>query len=895
MTKAISLSHLTFLLLLVSQPLHAAIITVNTTEDKTNSLDTKLSLREAVLKAKAGDTVRFSPLLSGETIEVEKGAILVNGTVSIDAGSLFSPPTISRSGFVSDSRLFEVTGQLNLDGLILVGGRSSEGGAIRCVDGTLELVNCVFAGNSAGSGKGGAVYCSNSEVTLINCVFSGNLAGRGGGLACDDSNCSMTNCTISGNRASFNNGGGGVYLVRTGSNLSNSIMWDNRAGIGSSEANHSYASVSSLELHSNLLISGREVSGVDGLDGTDPDNDPHFKTPVDPDSAPTTAGSLQPRLDSLTVNTGNDARISLANDVAGGDRKVGRVDLGAYEFQREIIYVDANGPTAGDDGSSWATAFNFLSDGLAVASSGNSIFIAEGMHFPDEGTWRTDGNRDYRFDLQDEVNLHGGFPTGGGRRDIAANVTVLSGDIDQDDEDADGNGITESHTQVVGGNSFRVIDVDSVSGIVVEGLTICGGRGDEFERLSGANAAVISSELTFIDCRFLGGYTYAVATGGGISGSGGGMRITRSDVGLERCQFSGNLSLFGGGIWMQSSSVSLISCYFFENEGIALESAYAGSVLEMTNCVLAGNTGGAISLSRTAATVTNCTISGNTGGAIGMVSDSSCSLINSIIWMNDHNGETNTARASIFDPDGGMSYSFSLVENIDLSGIGNGNLDGTDPRNVPAFVDPIDPATAPSNDADLSLARRSPGSGAGDIDANSTAVDVRGLPRTTSGRIDLGAYEQGEARALDVDLDCLPDFWERHYSPENSATAMDAMADTDGDGLANFEEFYFGLNPHKANAQADYMEIKIIASLFEGEPQLLLEWREWGPAVAYVTPFPEKSSDLRVWSRGGMHFSGINRRSGYNNMVLTEPISAANPRGFMKVVLFRRCGLLIGF
>ncbi|MFT5108301.1 MAG: hypothetical protein ACI8XO_003189 [Verrucomicrobiales bacterium] len=122
---------------------------------------------------------------------------------------------------------------------------------------------------------------------------------------------------------------------------------------------------------------------------------------------------------------------------------------------------------------------------------------------------------------------------------------------------------------------------------------------------------------------------------------------------------------------------------------------------------------------------------------------------------------------------------------------------------------------------------------------------------------------------------------------------MDALADTDGDGLANFNEFYFGLDPHKANSQTDYMETKIIA-LVEGAPHLLLQWRELRRALPYVGPFPEQSSDLRVWSRGGMNYNALNRRSGYNNRALTESKSATNPRGFMRLGLFRRCGLIIG-
>ncbi|MHC4889951.1 MAG: hypothetical protein ACYTEO_10880, partial [Planctomycetota bacterium] len=44
------------------------------------------------------------------------------------------------------------------------------------------------------------------------------------------------------------------------------------------------------------------------------------------------------------------------------------------------IYVDA---TKNGDGSTWDNAYKYLQDGLAVATSGDEIWVAEGIYIPD--------------------------------------------------------------------------------------------------------------------------------------------------------------------------------------------------------------------------------------------------------------------------------------------------------------------------------------------------------------------------------------------------------------------------------------------------------------------------------------------------------------------------------
>ena len=77
------------------------------------------------------------------------------------------------------------------------------------------------------------------------------------------------------------------------------------------------------------------------------------------------------------------------------------------------IYVDANA-TGANNGSSWADAYIYLQDGLAAATSGDNIWVAQGAYKPDHGIGKTPGDRTATFELKAGVSIYGGFPAGGG-------------------------------------------------------------------------------------------------------------------------------------------------------------------------------------------------------------------------------------------------------------------------------------------------------------------------------------------------------------------------------------------------------------------------------------------------------------------------------------------------
>ena len=80
----------------------------------------------------------------------------------------------------------------------------------------------------------------------------------------------------------------------------------------------------------------------------------------------------------------------------------------------EVIYVDDDA-FVGGNGQNWGTAFKYLQDGLAAASYGDEIRVAQGSYKPDldEAGSVTPGNREATFQLINGVALKGGYAGAG--------------------------------------------------------------------------------------------------------------------------------------------------------------------------------------------------------------------------------------------------------------------------------------------------------------------------------------------------------------------------------------------------------------------------------------------------------------------------------------------------
>ncbi len=341
-----------------------------------------------------------------------------------------------------------------------------------------------------------------------------------------------------------------------------------------------------------------------------------------------------------------------------------------------LYYVDDDAP-AGGDGLSWATAYRFPQDALAVAAASggtiDEIRVGEGVYTPDRDEANPDGatttccvshsglgcddsgceaivcgvlplccseawdevcvtlaldlcgtlcidSRSASFQLVSGVALRGGYAGFGApdpdARDVDLYLTVLTGDLLGDDGPDFLNNAENSYNVVTGSGTDVTAELD--------GFTITAGNADgpdpgELNWIRGAGMWTFVGSPTVTNCTF--DANMARRHGGGM------YNHTGSNPILTNCTFSGNVTVdFDGG--------GMYNC--------------CGSSPTVTNCTFSGNTanrtGGGMLNFNADATVVNCEFLDNTadptnGGGGGMANGVSnptvqnCVFIGNSAWL----------------------------------------------------------------------------------------------------------------------------------------------------------------------------------------------------------------------------------------------------------------------
>jgi len=623
------------------------------------------------------------------------------------------------------------------------------------------LTNCVFIGNTAnsrmynnGAGEGdggGMVNWEDSSPTLINCAFIGNSASNCGGAMDSGGNYTHTvsspkliNCTFVGNSAGDR--GGGMYQGSGYMTLTNCIMWDNTAELGNAMYLHE-----GYQVDATVTISYSDIEG--GQSGFyieqgctliwgdgNIDSNPLFADVDGADNAPGTEDdNLRLLVGSPCIDAGDNSVVTVDTDLDGKTRIVnGTVDMGAYEHQPpRVIYVDTDAVGA-NDGSSWEDAFGTyfgLQMALAVASSGDQIRVAQGLYKPDITNGIVPPSRSATFQLKSGVTIEGGYAGFGepdpDARDVELYETILSGDLDGDDEDFNPNGTNNDE------NSYHVVTgTNTNETAILDGFTITAGNAEG-----------------------VGGYP-------GYHNCGGGMyNYEDASPTLTNCTFRRNRARgWGGGMYNRSTSnlthPTLTNCTFNGNYAkgsggaIMFHIGNAESTTVLTNCIFSGNSagwfGGGIDNIGSDLILNNCTFVDNwvewddgTCGALRITENSRQTITNCIFWANLPNQIGG-------DDDGWIRVTHSDIQDgwQEWYDEDKGNID-VDPLFVDA--DGLD-NIAGTEDDNLRLLPWSPCIDAGDNSVVTVDTDLDGKPRITNGIVDMGAYEAPVSIEADVHI-----------------------------------------------------------------------------------------------------------------------------------------------
>ena len=385
--------------------------------------------------------------------------------------------------------------------------------------------------------------------------------------------------------------------------------------------------------------------------------------------------------------SGEKGKINLAFTVLENDddERTGKITISAngatqQEIQvvqeagnRDDIYVKAG---ASGEGYSWAEATS-LENALAIAVSGNTIHIAEGVYTPSVTV--TGGNPadagDMTFEISKYVRLKGGYPADaveGSEANHRQYATVLSG----------------------GGVAYHVVTVSAPKSegqkVVLEGLKITGGKagtattsatinGTAFRRDYGGGITIGKAVVDILDTEIVDNRSDKNVAG--LYAFGG------SVVTIKNSKVNNNISAGNaGGVWISESVAHIYDSEFKGNAGgtAAGVHGYPEATINMYNSVIADNKGksygaGFYIRQNSKGNLVNCLIYGNTstskngGGGVMMYNNNEVNLINTTITGN-----------SIAGPGGGV-YRESGVNKLSIyNSIISGNVQVNDGPDVDA-------------------------------------------------------------------------------------------------------------------------------------------------------------------------------------------------------------------
>ncbi|WP_420572077.1 InlB B-repeat-containing protein [Kordia sp.] len=422
--------------------------------------------------------------------------------------------------------------------------------------------------------------------------------------------------------------------------------------------------------------------------------------------------------------TGNANPLTITMD---GDKTI------TANYLKNIVYVDQSA-TGANDGTSWADAYTSLNDALDNNPI-SDFWVAAGTYTPDFN------NGIVVFTLNADQSIYGGFTgteTDVNQRNPALNVTILSGDIQGNDD-----GVLSFNNATYSDNMRRVLQILEDNAIV-DGITISGGNADNGSSVlkSGAAVRIIETckKATFNNVIFTDN---RVEAAGVVYYQHVASQTGNYDYTFTNCEFKNNLGRFATvfyGVNPRTNgtlTTRFINCSFHDNVVANISNTDTGRNALLwfrtdvatthngilTNCTITNN-----SLNGTATTVAGVVTMSRVGGTANL------EIYNTIIWNNTLSNGTEQVSVRKWDTQSNPN-SVTVANSLASDGFSN----WTNTSNI-VTADPMfnDPSTE-----DYTLIVGSPAIDAGDnmFFPASILEDVNGNTRIIGGTIDMGAYE----------------------------------------------------------------------------------------------------------------------------------------------------------
>jgi hypothetical protein len=422
------------------------------------------------------------------------------------------------------------------------------------------------------------------------------------------------------------------------------------------------------------------------------------------------------------------------------------------------FYVNQNATGTGT-GTSWTNAYTNLQAAISLAISGDEIWVAAGNYKP---TTTTD--RNISFTLNSSIKMYGGFvgtETTLAQRDYLTNTTILNGDIGQVGTDTD--------------NTYHIVKCTAATITTrLDGFRIMNGHAHDSEAYGGGMYINGVCAPIIVNCTFVNNYSnatgaaiyisststsftqidncvfsYNLAYGSVLGGSGGILYQSNGNLSIKKSSFLSNTGNIGGALHLRGSKCRIDRCVIAGNMSAGQSIAagiYATLLDELTmyNTLIIGNeseVNAAMFCDQiTSSTIVNCTFAHNKQSRVG-TSSSTLAFANSF-----GNPSLNSFRNNIVwgnsTPQMTTGYG-SLVSNSIIQGGYTGGV--TISTTNPNFTMPGDIINAPFDTTGLNYHLTTPSSG---IDKGSNTylntnynLDLDNNTRAIGLSVDAGCYE----------------------------------------------------------------------------------------------------------------------------------------------------------